>query len=504
MVEEVLTSPRAYRVSGTALFKALAGGRQMHKEAMCELIDRYGVKNERVLALGPGTCDQEYWFYANGNSLFLVDIDQHGGVEPRLRSLPSALSMDPDAVTYVIGDARHVSGWLDTKFDAIFVSGFTPDEFHRRDIQVGFRERIAADRDFANIGTWPPDKGPLSALCEEVVADGLADNGLMILLSYMGGAHVIRAKNYVPALVSQLARLGLVLIEVHCLASVCGVQLIVAQKSTNLRRTKALQRALVAKLPLSTMHARTTYAHTPIRVVPGPAQLAAEEADITRKRLGPETADKLELALGAALNRFAPAAKLAYYTGPYVETEGFYLLQRKINVEFGWGTALRPSARALEQGLVHPSIIADSVPLSKSRYDLCFLSFPAEDEARSYSPAGQKPDARRVFDVKTLPTIREGLRPGGMLLYQHRSGGVSLASDKTFTDLLHSELAAAGFELIEAYYLHESPTIFFFAASMGPGIWKDQPEPYEFRFFAGAGVDNRAVRFWPRASDPRP
>lgn len=203
--------------------------------------------------------------------------------------------------------------------------------------------------------------------------------------------------------------------------------------------------------------------------------------------------------MGAALDRFAPGARLAYYAGHYFETEGSYLLQRRVDVEFGWGPALGPSKSAVEQRLVHASsydpanVTARTLP--ENRYDLCFLSFPSEDETARAAPGGQR------FDAATLPTIRKALRHGGMLLYQGRTGGINIAYEKRFPNWLQGDLAAAGFELAEAFYLKEAPGIFFFAASSAAGSWKERPTPEGFRFFVGTGVDNLAVRFWPRARE---
>lgn len=210
MPEEGAGELRVYHMRAEAMFESIADGRDnpaIHKEAMPELIDRYRIVGKRVLALGPKSGGQEYWFHAGGNSLFLIDIDELGSVEPMLRTVPRADATDADAVTYVIGDARYVSDWLHAKFDVIFASGFTPDEFHRRAVQVEFRENAGARIEFNKIGTWPPHGAPLSALFEEIVTSGLADDGLMIILSFGSGPDVIRAKNYVPALEDQLERL---------------------------------------------------------------------------------------------------------------------------------------------------------------------------------------------------------------------------------------------------------------------------------------------------------
>jgi hypothetical protein len=469
----------------------------MHRATMTELIERYGIKGKRVLGVGPGDCAQEFWFHDSGNSLFLIDIDENGGLEPRLRSIASADPSAPDQVTYVIGDARHVSGWLNAKFDVIFTSGFTPDEGYRAETLKEFGTVVRSSSELTPLGVWPPEKGPLSTLCEEIINGGLADGGLFIALSYASGPDVIRSRNYVPALVEQLDRLGLKLLELHCLASAPGVHLIVALRASDTSLAARRQAELAARPPLSAMHARTTFDHTPIRVEPGPARLGKVGDATVASRIWKDLADKLTTTVGAALDRFAPRAETAYYAGEFIETEGFYLLHRGLAVDFGWGAALGPPEAALRNGLVHRSGRVDPQSTMKP-HDLCFLSFLAEDEAQRIDAVQSKRPGASLLAPATRAAIGKLLRPGGTLLYHGRTGGIDPTYDRTYAERLRSELRGEGLQCLEIYCLAAVPGIFFFAAVAGLSPALPSPAATTvFRFFPSAAVDNTAVRLYP-------
>ena len=68
--------------------------------AMGQLIDRYGIRNKRVLALGAGSCFEEQYFVELGNNqLTVVDIDENKSAEYALKLA------DPGPMGYIIGDA---------------------------------------------------------------------------------------------------------------------------------------------------------------------------------------------------------------------------------------------------------------------------------------------------------------------------------------------------------------------------------------------------------------
>jgi hypothetical protein len=471
----------------------------MHRFTMHEMCRRYGVVDKKVLGVGPGDCAQEYWFHELGNSLFLVDIDENNELEPRLKGQAQTDARIDRPVTYVIGDARYVADWLQDKFDVIFTSGFTPDEAYRSDTLAAFGALTQAEPATTMFGTWPPDAGPLSPLCVEIATRGVADNGLFIMLSYASGPDIIRSRNYLPAMHSQLEKLGFHLLEAHCLAASPGVHLVVAIKSNDPAVVAARRAALKAMPPLSEIHARGEYDRMTVRIFPGPTRLGDVNPVSIPSRLLGRKLPGLENSVGSALDRYAPQAMTAYYAGEAESTEGLFLLSRGLGVEFGWDASLFPPKRGVEKGFAHPALL-DAAKQACDKVDVAFLSFLADDEAQR---AAALKTGGRLFDSKTLPFVSAKLRHNGMLLCQGRTGGVDLTSDTGFADRLASELSAGGFVLQEVHALVAAPGIFFFAAQRRAQS-NDGVSTEPLHFFAGAEIQNTGVKVWPRSKSDTP
>lgn len=464
------TGFRPYRVSAEALFE-LAVGRmhEPHRETMGDIIGRYGISGKRVLGIGPGNAAQEYWLHRAGNELVLVDIDENGVLEPLMAAVAERAGDGSAQITYVVGDAREPGAWLDERYDVVFMSAWTPDELHRA-------ETIAA------AGGWPEDAEPLSPACARIVDRGLAEDGLLLILSYASGPDVIRARHYRAALSKQLRSLGLALLEVHCLAASPGVHLVAAVRASDARLAAHVD-ALADRRPIRALHARAQCDHAAVRVFPGPLSVGVEQepARLSALLLG-ASAERLEQGMAPMLARFAPAAATALYAGSYPDSEAFHLLARGLTVEVGPEGDLPAGAPV----------------------DLCLLSFLPPDEARREAAlaAGWRPETR-FFDESTLAAAAARLRPDGVLLYQGRTGGLDLGAYPQVVARMRDELAAAGLVLHEMFVLRAAPGIFLLAA--GRSSRHPLPPAPGFRFFAHSMLDTLADRIWPcRERNPPP
>ena len=491
---------RPYRLDPKLLFETLRSDWHTHRDTLPAMIQRYGIVGKKVLSVGPGDCAQEYWFHAAGNSLFLVDIDEGGVIEPGLREMASKAPPPEDRTTYIVGDARHVSEWLDTKFDVIFTSSLTPDEFYRRDQQADFAKVLAAaDPALSVVGSWPPAKSPISPLCAEIIERGLADGGLFVMLSYASGPDILYARNYLPCLADGLPALGLTLIETHYLASAPGVHLVVALKTSDTKLAQRTIERLRAEPPLTAIHARTELELRALRVIGRTVDMAAEHLPaFADSELGahlPLIARHIE----PWLQRFAPDARTAFYCGENPATEGRYLLARGMAVDMGWGADFAVPPAALERGLVHRT---QQRTVPSSPFDLCFLSMPGRDErVRARARESIADETLPLFDAETLAFVSAILAPNGTLFYIGRSDGIDLTYTTSYGERIARALAVAGLSLRELYVLRELPSIFAFAAapSAAPATLARAGEPIDWPF-CHVLADQPSRRIWPPAA----
>ena len=251
-------SLRFYRVNSSLLFEHLAGDYLQCERAMQEIIDRYNIRGRKVLGVGPGNCMQEYWFARNDNALILVDIDEKGLIETALQSLHSVSNATEPTITYAIGDARRTAEYLDNPFDVVFLSGFTPDEYHRATIIDA--SRTLNTEHAPDTGVWPLSRPPFSELCIDL-ARRLPNGGLFISLSYASGPDVKTSRFYLPAMQAQLRANGLELLEVYFLREIPGVHLAIAVKEQESAALKEIVNTLKKQPPITRIHPCAHNAH---------------------------------------------------------------------------------------------------------------------------------------------------------------------------------------------------------------------------------------------------
>jgi hypothetical protein len=233
----------------------------IYRRAIGELIDRYDIRNKRVLALGAGSAFEEHWF-AERNELTVIDIDEHGSAETALRAAP------PGAMRYIVGDVLTVDAG---EHDVLYASGFTPDEKRRRDIisrSVGlvtgwnryFRFAIAAlGASAIRHAPWPLWRNPFHPGMMRH-ARRLTPGGLMIVQSIGYSLDAKAHRFYIPACRLHLALHGMRLLELWRFARLPGVMLYVAQK-----RNGPLP---PMKSPLTLFHARAAEREPIERIYP--------------------------------------------------------------------------------------------------------------------------------------------------------------------------------------------------------------------------------------------
>src|SRR5690242_6176429 len=107
----------SYRVSETGFYEAFSPVKLDYgmatEAAIAQLASRYGIKGKSVLSLGGGTATEEFYLWHHGNRLTIVDIDEHGTIEPVLKELP------PGTLCYIVEDADKVK--FSEKFDVLFI-----------------------------------------------------------------------------------------------------------------------------------------------------------------------------------------------------------------------------------------------------------------------------------------------------------------------------------------------------------------------------------------------
>lgn len=163
---------------------------------MQAVIRRYALGGRPALCVVCELGYEEYWLWRAGSRLTLEDLDLHDGIERRLRGLP-APSSPSDALTIHIGRAEEMPPGAGPLV-LCQMSGFTPDEMHRRDIQLGrpINMAIRALRGASRLHPmtrvsyrWPKGVAPISSLAIGIGAR-LQPRGLFLLQSYYYGVDV--------------------------------------------------------------------------------------------------------------------------------------------------------------------------------------------------------------------------------------------------------------------------------------------------------------------------
>lgn len=235
---------QCYLVSASLYFSGLeentafARDRNLTEKSMNAVIDRYGLGGTSVLSIGCGSGYEECWFWKRGCSLTLVDLDQHGAIEPYLKTIASPTSPE-DTLTFYVGLAQDLPP-IAGRFDVCYFSGFTPDEFHRRDVQLR-RPLNVAIRALRGVSRfvkflphlpyrWPSNTAPISELVMNAVTQYVREGGLILSQSYYYGVDVMANPKFVAQLSAQLASKGFCLEDLHCQLQRPDISLLAARR----------------------------------------------------------------------------------------------------------------------------------------------------------------------------------------------------------------------------------------------------------------------------------
>ncbi len=106
--------------------------------SMTQLIERYDIKNKKVLSLACGNGFEEFYFLQHGNTLVMSDADlPYGTIKPWVEKCSVQKNT---GVSFYIEDCREVPNRYSNKaeFDIIYISSLHPDELYRGRIQSNF------------------------------------------------------------------------------------------------------------------------------------------------------------------------------------------------------------------------------------------------------------------------------------------------------------------------------------------------------------------------------
>lgn len=193
------------------------------KNCMSDLIQRFSVMKMDILSIGGGYCLEEREFELYDNSVTIIDIDETGNLSKILPSLRTGRSR------YILSDYSKTA--LKTKFDLVYFSGFTPDEFHRREVLERFSGRTDENitKDTNSINDWPVSISPFHPLVHKS-AKNIKKNGRMIVQSYSNGFDPNQSKTFLKAAQKAFLNMGLIMEEVYSFSESPAVLLYISKK----------------------------------------------------------------------------------------------------------------------------------------------------------------------------------------------------------------------------------------------------------------------------------
>jgi hypothetical protein len=218
------------------------------KPTMSQLIERYEIRQKSVLSIGSSWGWEEYWLFQYRNSLHFVDIDEGKSIESYLRTLSTA--RNDDQLTFFVGDASEYIGQCQERYDVVYISSLTPDEYRRVDIIRRYRDETYGS--FSSLinyilrngrlpPNWPDHEKPFMDLVMKYL-DSLRDGGLFIAQLYAGGVDLKKNPHFIPLVEEQLRSASVILLEVYYQTRRPWVNLIVGYKGSHQEATRFLKR----------------------------------------------------------------------------------------------------------------------------------------------------------------------------------------------------------------------------------------------------------------------
>jgi hypothetical protein len=175
-----------------------------------QLIDRYNIKNKKVLSLGCGNGFEEFHFTNYGNSIVLSDADlPYGNIRPWVEECSVQHNT---GLVFSIEDCKDVSNRYSNlpEFDVIYISSLHPDEAYRGRTQSAYIKSNIF-KVLATFKTWP--KVDYYSEFVTQVFSILKPGGIVIMQHYGFTVPIVLNYDSIPNCSEQLKKYGLSHIE---------------------------------------------------------------------------------------------------------------------------------------------------------------------------------------------------------------------------------------------------------------------------------------------------
>lgn len=178
--------------------------------SMTQIINRYDIKNKKVLSLACGNGFEEFYFLQAGNSLDMSDADlPYGTITPWVKKC--AVQHETD-VLFTIEDCRDTPKRYENKpvFDVVYVSSLHPDEAYRGRIQSKFirsnlLKALLTFKTFPKVDFYSEYLTPIFSI--------LKPGGIVIMQHYGFTVPIVLNSSLIPDCSDQLKKFGLSHVE---------------------------------------------------------------------------------------------------------------------------------------------------------------------------------------------------------------------------------------------------------------------------------------------------
>jgi hypothetical protein len=178
--------------------------------SMTQLIERYNIKNKKVLSLACGNGFEEYHFLQHGNSLVMSDADlPYRTIKPWVEKCSVQHNT---GVTFNIEDCKEAPNrYLNQpEFDVIYISSLHPDEVYRGRIQSNYISSnllnyLFTFQTFPNVDFYSEYVTPIFSV--------LKPGGIIIMQHYGFTVPIALNTSLIPNCSAQLKEFGLSHIE---------------------------------------------------------------------------------------------------------------------------------------------------------------------------------------------------------------------------------------------------------------------------------------------------
>ena len=162
-------------------FPDFQNNKKNSKRPMLEIINRYDIKNKKILSIGSGNAFEEYYFTEFNNFVSLSDADlPYGSITPWIKKCRVEYN---SKLIYDVEDWEKIPKKYKNKptFDVIYISSLHPDELYRGRVQYNWVKNNLL-KTLVSLKTWP--KKNFYSKQMELLLPLLKNNGLLIIQHY--------------------------------------------------------------------------------------------------------------------------------------------------------------------------------------------------------------------------------------------------------------------------------------------------------------------------------